>query len=189
MKCAFIVFDRMTALDFVGFYDAVTRLKSMNIRDDFEWRVCATTACVVDDRGLRIEVESVDERLDGYDMLFVPGGVGTRQLQHETGFIGWLKSAQRVPLKVSVCTGSLLLGAAGFLRGRKATTHPSAWKDLAPYCETVVEDRVVDCGDVITARGVSSSLDLGLFVVEKLMGADARDRVAAQMDYPYRWRV
>lgn len=189
MKCAFIVFDRMTALDFIGFYDAVTRLKSMDIMDDFEWRVCATANRVVDDRGLRIAVDTVGERLDAYDILFVPGGVGSRRLQHEPGFIGWLKTAQSVPLKVSVCTGALLLGAAGFLRGRKATTHPSAWKDLAPYCESVVEDRVVDCGDVVTARGVSSSLDLGLFVVEKLMGSDARDRVAAQMDYPYRWRV
>jgi len=54
MKAAFVVFDRMTSLDFIGFYDPVTRLKSMKIMDDFEWRICATTQHVVDDRGLRI---------------------------------------------------------------------------------------------------------------------------------------
>lgn len=188
MKCAFIVFDRMTALDFVGFYDAVTRLKSMNIQDDFEWRVCAASRSVVDDRGLCFAADAIGERLDAYDILFVPGGFGTRQLMHETGFIEWLKSGETVSLKVSVCTGALLLGAAGFLQGRRATTHPAAYRELEPYCGAVVPSRIVDGGDVITAGGVSSSIDLGLYVVEKLAGGAARDRVATQMDYPYRWK-
>jgi transcriptional regulator GlxA family with amidase domain len=126
MKAAFVVFDRMTFLDFVGFYDAVTRLKSMKILDDFEWRVCAMSRRVADDRGLHIEADAVGESLDSYDLLFVPGGMGTRSLQHDAKFIDWLRSAERARLKVSVCTGALLLGAAGFLKGRRATTHPNA---------------------------------------------------------------
>ena len=189
MKAAFVVFDRMTSLDFIGFYDPVTRLKSMKIIDDFEWRICSTTQHVVDDRGLRIEADAVGERLDSYDMLFVPGGFGTRNLQHDRSFIDWLKAARSAPLKVSVCTGALLLGAAGFLRGRRATTHPSAYKELEPYCGVVVQERVVDEGDVITARGVSSAIDMGLYLVQRLAGADARDRIATQMDYPYRWNL
>ena len=187
MKAAFVVFNRMTSLDFIGFYDPVTRLKSMKIIEDFEWRICSSTRSVVDDRGLRLEAEAVDEPLGSYDILFVPGGFGTRDLQHDRGFIDWLKAARSVPLKVSVCTGALLLGAAGFLQGRRATTHPSAYKELEPYCREVVRERVVDEGDVITARGVSSALDMGLHLVQRLAGAEARDRVAAQMDYPYRW--
>ena len=189
MKAAFIVFDRMTALDFIGFYDPVTRLKSMEIIDDFEWRICSKTRHVVDDRGLRIAADVVDEPLDSYDMLIVPGGLGTRDLQHYRGFIDWLKTAQSTPLKASVCTGALLVGAAGFLRGRRATTHPSAYKELEPYCGVVVRERVVDEGDIITARGVSSSIDMGLHLVQRLAGADARDRIATQMDYPYRWKL
>ena len=187
MRAAFIVFDRMTSLDFVGFYDPVTRLKSMNIIDDFEWRICSTTQYVVDDRGLRFEAEAIGEPLDSYDMLFVPGGFGTRDLQHDRDFIDWLKTARSVPLKVSVCTGALLVGAAGFLQGRRATTHPSAYKELEPYCSVVVRERVVDEGDIITAGGVSASIDAGLYLVQRLAGAEARDRIAAQMDYPYRW--
>lgn len=189
MNAAFIVFDGMTSLDFVGFYDPVTRLKSMKIIDDFEWRICAPAERVVDDRGLRIQVDGVAEPLTSYDMVFVPGGFGTRALQHDRAFIDWLKSSARVPLKVSVCTGALLLGAAGFLRQRRATTHPSAYTELEPYCHTVVPDRVVDEGDIITARGVSSAIDAGLHVVQRLAGVGARDRVAAQMDYPYQWHV
>ena len=192
MKAAFIVFDRMTYLDFIGFYDGVTRLKSMSILEDFEWRVCSNTPRVVDDRGatgLAMIPDSVLEPLDGYDLLFVPGGVGTRTLQNDREFVAWLGSASKAKLKVSVCTGALLLGAAGFLRGRRATTHPRALKDLVPYCDTVLPDRIVDEGDVITGSGVATSLDLGLHVVEKLAGPEARSRVAQQMCYPYQWKA
>jgi transcriptional regulator GlxA family with amidase domain len=189
MKAAFVVFDRMTSLDFVGFYDPVSRLKSMKILDDFDWRVCSLTRRVVDDRGLRLEADAVGEPLGSYDLLFVPGGFGTRSLQRDQGFLEWLKTARSAQLKVSVCTGALLLGAAGFLQGRRATTHPSAYEELAPYCAAVVRERVVDEGDIITARGVSSAIDAGLHLVQRLAGADARDRVAAQMDYPYRWNL
>lgn len=186
MKAAFVVFDRMTSLDFIGFYDPVTRLQSMKILPDFAWRVCAGAPSVVDDRGLRIEADTVATPLDSYDLLFVPGGFGTRSLQHDRAFIDWLRTAAGVRLKVSVCTGALLLGAAGFLEGRRATTHPLAYTELAPYCAEVVRERVVDEGDLVTAGGVAASLDAGLHVVEKLAGAEARARVAAQMDYPYR---
>jgi transcriptional regulator GlxA family with amidase domain len=191
MKAALIVFERMTYLDFVGFYDPLTRLKSLNLVPDFEWTICSNRKQVADDRrvpGLTMLAESVLEPLDRYDLLFVPGGMGTRALQHDREFIDWLKTAASVKLKVSVCTGALLLGAAGFLRGRRATTHPSALKELEPYCESVVTDRIVDEGDVVTGSGVSTSIDLGLHMVERIAGPEARDRAARQMCYPYRWK-
>jgi transcriptional regulator GlxA family with amidase domain len=191
MKAALIVFDRMTYLDFVGFYDPLTRLKSLNIMPDFEWRICSNRKQVADDRrvpGMTMIAESVLEPLDRYDLLFTPGGMGTRELQHDRTFIDWLKTAAPVKAKISVCTGALLLGAAGFLRGKRATTHPSAYKDLEPYCDKVLTDRIVDEGDVVTASGVSASIDLGLHIVERLAGPDARARAATQMCYPYRWK-
>ena len=192
MKAALVVFDGMTYLDFVGFYDGVTRLKSMNIIPDFEWRICSNRKEIGDDRGptgMKMLADSIMEPLGGYDLLYVPGGMGTRKLQHDAGFVDWIRTAAPVKLKVSVCTGALLLGAAGFLKGRRATTHPRALKELEPYCGTVLTDRVVDEGDVITGSGVATSLDLGLHVVQRLAGAEARDRVANQMCYPYRWKT
>lgn len=187
MKAAFVLFDNMTTLDFIGFYDAVTRLKTMKFMEDFAWKLCARTPQVSDDRGLKITVNAVGESLAGYDLLFIPGGFGTRPLQHDHAFVEWIATAQNVPLKISVCTGSLLLGAAGFLKGQRATTHPSAYKELEPYCASVVQERIVDEGALITGGGVSTSIDLGLHVVEKLVGADARTRIAKQMDYPYQY--
>ena len=183
MKTAFLIFDKMTALDMVGVYDPLTRLKSMNLLPDFSWDICAQTSIVSDDRGLCFSANSVDESLSKYDLLVVPGGFGTRPLQYEKRFIRWLKTAEPVGLKTSVCTGSLLLGAAGFLEGKSATTHPAAVEELRPYCDNILDQRVVDEGDVITAGGVTAAIDLGLYLVERLAGKTIRARIAQQMDY------
>lgn len=188
MKTAFVIFDGMTVMDFVGIYDPLTRLRTMKILPEFEWTVCAVTPMVADDKGLRITPDSVGNSLAGCDLVVVPGGMGTRTLQHDKAFIDWLKSAAPAKWKASVCTGALLLGAAGFLEGKRATTHPSAYEELKPYCAQVIEDRVVDEGPIVTARGVTSGIDLGLYLVERFAGAAARARVARQMDYPYTWK-
>jgi cyclohexyl-isocyanide hydratase len=185
MKTAFIIFDQMTALDLIGIYDPLTRLKSMNFVPEFSWEVCAFTKKISDDKGLRFAPDKVAEPLDEYDILVVPGGFGTRSLQHDKSFLDWLRSAAPVKLKTSVCTGALLLGSAGFLAGKRATTHPNAFDELKPYCAAVVNQRVVDEGGVVTAGGVTSSIDLGLHLVKRLAGSKARVTIAKQMDYPY----
>ncbi len=189
MKFAFVIFNNMTALDFVGLYDPLTRLKSMGFLPDLSWDVCAWTPEVIDDRGLRFGPTKVRESLAGYDWLIVPGGFGTRKLQHDTEFIDWLKTAQGAALKVSVCTGSLLLGAAGYLTGKPATTHPNAFEELKPYCAQVLDKRIVDAGEVVTGRGVTSAIDLGLYLCARAVGEEAAERIRKQMDYPYRWTV
>ena len=115
--------------------------------------------------------------------MFLPGGYATRNLRHDEVFAEWLRSA--APCEYNdVCTGSLLLGAAGLLEGRRATTHPSEFDTLAEYAE-VVDDRVVQDGNLITGRGVSSALDLGSYIMETLSDAETRTAIAKQMDYPY----
>jgi transcriptional regulator GlxA family with amidase domain len=183
MKAAFIIFDRMTALDFVGAYDPVTRLKSMGFLQDLTWDICAISERVTDDRGLVFTPTRTGGALNGYDLVIVPGGFGTRTLADDPAFIDWLRTAADCPLKASVCTGALLLGAAGFLAGRRATTHRSAFQALAQYCLTVVDERVVDEGAVVTARGVTSAVDLGLHLVARLAGPEVGERIRQQMDY------
>ncbi|MDQ0338855.1 cyclohexyl-isocyanide hydratase [Caldalkalibacillus uzonensis] len=185
MKIAFILFDRLTVLDFIGFYDVITRLKTMAIKPEVKWDLCALKEQVADELGVRIKVDRVRPDLGDYDMIFVPGGMGTRQLKDDSVFINWLKTARDVHTKVSVCTGSLLLGAAGFLKGKKATTHPNAYTLLSPYCAQVVEKRIVKDGNIITGGGVATSIDLGLYMLEELAGHEAVQRVQRQMDYPY----
>ncbi|MDK2743433.1 MAG: DJ-1/PfpI family protein [Nitrospira sp. BO4] len=184
MKTAFIIFDRMTMLDFIGVYDPLTRLKSMGLMPEFTWDICAMSEDVVDDKNLRIEPSVVGRPLSGYDLLVVPGGLGSRELRHDRAFVEWIRTSEPVKLKASVCTGSLLLGAAGFLKDKRATTHPKAFTELREYCAQVVNDRVVDEGNVVTARGVTSGIDLGLYLVERFAGVEVRTRITTQMDYP-----
>lgn len=183
MKVAFIIYDGMTTLDFVGVYDPVTRLKTMGFMPNLEWDVCARAGAVKDGTGLQVTPTKISEPLHGYDMIIVPGGLGSRKLVDDPEFIGWLRTATPCKFKVSVCTGALLLGAAEFLKGKTATTHRSAFKDLQRFCSSVVDRRIVDEGDVITARGVTSSIDLGLYLCEKLAGREAKERIRQQMDY------
>jgi transcriptional regulator GlxA family with amidase domain len=189
MKIAFVIFNGMTTLDFIGIYDPLTRLKTMGFMPDLGWDVCAYTDIVKDDRGLIMVPTAIEEPLQSYDMLVVPGGYGTRTLIHDKNFIGWIRTAEPCMLKVSVCTGALLLGAADFLKGKRATTHPSAFQELKPFCQSVLSNRIVDEGNIITAGGVSSGIDEGLYVVEKLAGREARLKTAKQMDYPYLLRA
>jgi transcriptional regulator GlxA family with amidase domain len=182
MRAAFVIFERMTALDFVGVYDPVARLRTMLFRPDLAWDICALSEEVRDPNGLVFRATRTGESLDAYDLLIVPGGYGTRELMNDDGFIEWLRTAAGCELKASVCTGSLLFGAAGFLQGKRAATHPTARAELEKFCE-VSEERVVDEGDIITAGGVTAAIDLGLHLCGRLAGLEAREKIRRQMDY------
>jgi transcriptional regulator GlxA family with amidase domain len=183
LRIAFIIYDQMTALDFIGVYDAITRLKTMGFMPDLEWEICAISDKVVDSTGLCFTPTKVMDSLANYDTIIVPGGLGSRGLLCNERFIRWLQSATGCKLKASVCTGALLLGAPGFLRGKRATTHRTAFDSLRQFCAAVVDERIVDEGDVITARGVTASIDLGLYICERLAGREVKEKIRKQMDY------
>ena len=183
-RIAFLVFPRLTFLDFVGAYDALRRVATMSIDPAVTHRIIGTEAEIADETGLVMKPDAVYEDLAPFDLLYVPGGLGTRLLMDDHRLIDYLRTwgAER-PL-ASVCTGALLLGRAGYLRELRATTHHRAYDLLRPLCREVVTDRrIVDEGRVVTAGGVASALDLGLYLVEKFWGADARVTIAAQMEY------
>lgn len=183
LDAAFVVYDGMTVLDLIGVYDPVTRLDLDGYRD-IDYEIVCYREPTRDEAGLAIDPDRIEPDLS-HDLVVVPGGRITRSLVDDDGFIRWLEGADGADRLASVCTGSLLLGAAGFLEGRRATTHPSAYELLEEYCGTVVRDRVVEDGRVVTARGVSSSLDLGLWLCRQLAGDEAGDAIRQRMDYPY----
>ncbi|WP_367189390.1 DJ-1/PfpI family protein [Thermobacillus sp. ZCTH02-B1] len=168
MAC--LLFDDMTSLDWIGFFEAVTRLRLMEGGESVSWDFCAVKDTVADDRGVTYRANRIRPDLAGCDLVFVPGGMATRTLRHDDAFLRRLRTAEPAEWKVSVCTGALLLGAAVFLQGKKAVTNASAFDLPAPYCAEVVKARVVRNGQVITGAGVSASIDTGLYVVERLKG-------------------
>ncbi|MGF7030316.1 cyclohexyl-isocyanide hydratase [Paenibacillus mucilaginosus] len=185
IRMACILFSEVTMLDFHGFFDAVTRLNRVEGFGRLSYDLCALEDEITDDRGISVRIPNRIPDLSGYDILFIPGGMGTRQLQIDPKFLAWLRTAEPVPLKISVCTGALLLGAAGFLEGKRATTNPGLYEGIRPYCSEVLHSRIVRDGGVITAGGVAASIDLGLYVAEQLAGVEAVRTVQKSMDYPY----
>lgn len=121
--------------------------------------------------------------MTNYDAVIIPGGFGTRKLQFDNDFIEWIKTSENAKYKISICTGSLILGACGFLNGKKATTNYQEYQTLKPYCKEVLEQRIVEDDNVITAGAVSSSIDLGLYLCEKWAGKNAKNDIKKRMDY------
>lgn len=185
MRIALILFNGVTFLDFVGFYDVIYRLNQFDQTKGATWDICGVTEEVTDELGMKVKVNVIKPDLSGYDLVFIPGGMGTRKLKDDADFIDWIKTAGPVKYKVSVCTGSLLWGAAGFLKDKKATTHPNVYDLLEPYCLEVIPSRIVKDGNVITAGGVATSIDLGLFIIQLFAGTEAVHVVKKQLDYPY----
>lgn len=183
MKIAFIIFNEITWLDFIGIYEPITKLKSLNYMPDLTWDICSFTNIVADSFGLEIKPSNVKTQLTIYDVVIIPGGVGVKKYIDNEEFMDWIRTIPDCNLKISICTGSLILGKAGFLTDKKATTHYIAYEDLRPYCKEVLSDRIVEDGDIITAGGVSASIDLGLHLCKKWAGAEAELEIRKRMDY------
>jgi uncharacterized protein (DUF427 family)/putative intracellular protease/amidase len=145
--------------------------------------------------GLRLRADSVYE--PGADVLIVPGGGWMARsgagawAEAEGG--AWLPllraAAGSGTLMAGVCTGVMLLARAGVVGERPATTHRSAWADLEVTGARVVDERVVDDGDLVTAGGVTSGIDLGLRLVERFAGAELAEREATRLEYPWTART
>ncbi|WP_017594462.1 DJ-1/PfpI family protein [Nocardiopsis potens] len=138
-------------------------------------------------KGLTVSADHSRDDAPGLDVLIHPGGQGTRALAGDREHLDWLRArAAATPITASVCTGSLVLAAAGLLTGRRATTH---WRSLGrlaeadPGIDVVHDARFVDEGSVVTSAGVSAGIDMALHLVARLDGAAAADRVRRGIQY------
>lgn len=185
MKIGIIVYQDLTLLDLVGFTDAVQRLRTMQFVPDLEITYCAPDTAVSDNYGFPVRVDKVKPDLSGYDLIFIPGGFGSRQMIHEASFTEWISTAEENTLKTSICTGSLILGASGLLEGRRATTHFDEFDLLHQFTKTVVKADIVEDGDTITGGAVGTSITLGLHICKKLAGKEAAIKIAQRMGLPH----
>jgi len=183
LKLAFIVYDDMTLLDFAGTYDPLTRIKTMGFGDDFAYDVCAFSDTVRSYEGLVVKPDKAGVALTEYDCILIPGGNGVGALIKDEPFLSWIRGVSQKATLAAVCGGTLVLGAAGFLKGKRATTHPALMPYLERFTDGAVPDRIVEDGRIVTARGVTSAIDLGLYLCEKFAGVQAREKIQKQMDY------
>lgn len=193
LNIGILLFDDVELLDFAGPYEVFCMANVVATRqagDVAPFRVFAIAdkVCTIRTRaGLRVLPDFGLEDCPNIDLLVVPGGPGVRQVMKNEKLVEWLiKFAQFDRRVASVCTGALLLGKAGLLKGRQATTHRSALEELAQLCpDTIVVrgQRVVNSGPILTAAGVSAGIDLALYLVGVYLNGEISRSVAERMEY------
>jgi transcriptional regulator GlxA family with amidase domain len=180
LKIAIPLFDRFTALDAVGPYEVLSRLPD------------AEVTFVASEPGpkrtktgmLALTADARFSDVPEPEIVVVPGGLGTRPLMEDGEMLGWIRHAhEHSGWTTSVCTGSLLLAAAGVLEGLEATTHWLHLETLARFGARPVERRVVEQGKVITAAGVSAGIDMALRLAAHMAGDDVAQAIQLSIEY------
>ena len=181
MDVAIPLFDRFTALDAVGPYEVLSRIPGATVH----FLAVGEPGPKTTETGmLTVNAEAPLSSLPHPEVVVVPGGFGTRELADDAPTLDWLRAAHETSrYTTSVCTGALLLGAAGILDGLEATTYWTERETLRQYGATPSVERVVEQGKVITAAGVSSGIDMALTLTARLTSPEVAQAIQLGIEY------
>jgi transcriptional regulator GlxA family with amidase domain len=180
VELAILLFDRVTALDAVGPYEVLQRVPGMTVRFVSPEPGIKST----EDGSLAIVADTVLEHVPSPDIVLVPGGVGELAMREDERVVAWLRGAHETSrYTTSVCTGSLVLAAAGILDRVRATTHWLAMEHLGHLGAIPVAERVVEDGKIVTAAGVSSGIDMALLLAARIAGDDVARAIQLSIEY------
>ena len=180
MHIAILIFDDMTVLDAVGPYEVFQRMP------DAEVVFVGETAGLKrnDVKSLALNADRSVSEVNRTDILVVPGGFGEEQVRAQPAMLEWVRKIHETTTwTTSVCTGSLILGAAGLLKGLKATTHWASMERLASFGAIPTSERVVEQGKIMTAAGVASGIDMGLCLARKIAGDTVAQAIQVEIEY------
>jgi cyclohexyl-isocyanide hydratase len=178
-RIGMLIFPRLTQLDMTGPYEVFARLPDTKVD-----LVARTLDPVTTDRGMQIVPTATIESCPPLDVVMVPGGPGQQDLMEDETVLEFLrKQAAGAKYVTSVCTGSLVLGAAGLLKGKRATCHWAAIEHLKPLGAIPVNERVVVDGNIVTGAGVASGIDFALVLASILEGEQAAREIQLQIEY------
>jgi transcriptional regulator GlxA family with amidase domain len=180
MRIAILIFDKLTALDAVGPYEVLSRLPGAEL--SFVAKEAGPKRTDTGALALTADL-SLDELTDP-EIVLVPGGEGNRPLMRDDHVLEWLRRAHDGSTwTTSVCTGSLVLAAAGILEGKRATSHWAYRDRLSEFGAEPVADRVVTDGKVITAAGVSAGIDMALHLAREVAGEEVGQAIQLGIEY------
>jgi transcriptional regulator GlxA family with amidase domain len=180
MRIRILIFDGLTALDAVGPYEVLRSVPGWEVA--FVGPARGEVRTDVGSLGLSADLDL--EQTTEADILLVPGGAGNRPLLKDEAVLDWVRAVDRTTKwTTSVCTGSLVLGAAGRLEGRRATGHWLHLEPLRSFGAEPTAERVVEDGKVITAAGVSAGIDMALHLVGREAGPDVAQAVQLAIEY------
>ncbi|WP_144751894.1 DJ-1/PfpI family protein [Curtobacterium pusillum] len=179
VRISFLLFPDLTQLDLTGPAQVLSRVPGARVE-----YVAATLDPVPSDCGLALVPTTTIAEAGPADVLVVPGGDGAFDAMLDPEVIGFVRrEAERATWVTSVCTGAFVLGGAGLLAGKRATTHWASKPMLAAFGAQPVEDRVVDDGAIVTAAGVSAGIDMALWLAAELAGQPAAEAIQLQIEY------
>jgi cyclohexyl-isocyanide hydratase len=174
-----LLFPRMTQLDLTGPFEVFTRLPDAQVL-----LLSKTLEPVEADSGLRLLPYATLRDCPQLDVICVPGGPGVNALMEDAEVLDWLRrQSEQAHYVSSVCTGSLVLGAAGLLRGKHATSHWNSHDMLPAFGAIPTEGRVVRDGNLFTASGVTAGIDFALTMVAELAGSQVARAIQLQIEY------
>ncbi|MET7686530.1 DJ-1/PfpI family protein [Streptomyces sp. NPDC005483] len=180
MQIAVVLYDRFTALDAVGPYETLGRLPDAEVVFVAEERGPVRT----DSGNLALIADRTLTEVPKPDLVVVPGGPGQTPQMTNKALLDWIRAADATSTwTTSVCTGSLLLAAAGLLEGRRATSHWLALDELRRFGAEPTGERVVTDGKYVTAAGVSSGIDMGLALLGRISGDFVAQAVQLGIEY------
>lgn len=180
MQVAIPLFDRFTAQDAIGPYQVLSAIPGANVRFTGPEPGPVRT----DNRMLTVLVEERWEDLPDPDVFVVPGGIGTRALLHDERLLDWVRGAHASSQwTTSVCTGSLVLAAAGVLDGVDATTNWLEYELLRELGACPLAERVVERGKVVTGAGVTAGLDMALLLTARIAGPEVAQAIQLGLEY------
>ena len=180
MDIAIPLFPSITALDAVGPYEVLSRLPGARVR----FVAVTPGPYQTDNRQLTLIADEPLGAVPHPEVLMVPGGFGTRALMTPNPLLDWIRAVHETSRwTTSVCTGSMLLAAAGVLKGLEATTHWMSLDRLAEYGARPTLKRVVEQGKLITAAGVSSGIDMALTLAARIAGDDVAQSIQLSIEY------
>ncbi len=180
MKIAILIFDGLTALDAIGPYEVLRSVPGWEVEFVAKRRGEIRT----DSGALGLSANRSLEEANDPDIVLVPGGQGNRPLLKDEEVLTWLREVDRgTKWTTSVCTGSLLLGAAGLLEGRRATGHWLFLEQLREFGAEPVGGRYVEDGKILTAAGVSAGIDMALYLVGREAGPEVAQAVQLGIEY------
>jgi transcriptional regulator GlxA family with amidase domain len=187
-RIGIFLFDGAEELDWAGPWEVLAAWSRMWPEDGAEvFTVAREEGTITCAKGLRVLADHTWETAPPVDVLLVPGGQGTRPLAKDALTLDWVRGyADRGTLVTSVCTGSLVLAAAGLLGDRPATTYWGAYDELLALDGTIdlrAEDRFVDSGEIVTAAGVSAGIDMALHLVARLHSVERAKDVRRYIQY------
>jgi transcriptional regulator GlxA family with amidase domain len=180
MEIAILIYDKLAALDAVGPYEVMRNVPGWDVRFVAKEKGDTRT----EDGTLGLVADHTLAEVTSPDVVLVPGGKGSRPLMHDEELLGWLRQVDRsTKWTTSVCTGSLLLGAAGLLEGKRATGNWLVLDALRQFGADPVGGRWVEDGKVITAAGVTAGIDMALHLVDLEAGPEVAQAVQLGLEY------